>query len=119
MSVREILNNTGDNGERDTPVLIPNTAVKPLSADGTWLETARESRSLPVTNLRNRLIKAISFFNEGHRLNADRMLPHTRYAFPLVNTPPIFRGIAYEKRGFRSLSLRGIKYNRQTKYSTK
>ena len=54
MSVQEILNNTGDNGERDTPVLIPNTAVKPLSADGTWLETARESRSLPVTNLRNR-----------------------------------------------------------------
>ena len=31
----------------DTPVPIPNTAVKHLSADNTWLETARESRSLP------------------------------------------------------------------------
>ena len=30
-----------------TPVPIPNTAVKHLSADNTWLETARESRSLP------------------------------------------------------------------------
>ena len=29
------------------PVPIPNTEVKPQHADGTWLETARESRSLP------------------------------------------------------------------------
>ena len=26
---------------------MPNTEVKPFSADGTWLETTRESRSLP------------------------------------------------------------------------
>ena len=39
--------NSGGNGERDPPVPIPNTEVKPFSADGTWLETARESRSLP------------------------------------------------------------------------
>ena len=31
----------------DTPVPIPNTAVKHLSADNTWLDTARESKSLP------------------------------------------------------------------------
>ena len=31
----------------DTPVPIPNTAVKHLSADNTWLATARESKSLP------------------------------------------------------------------------
>ena len=30
-----------------TPVPIPNTAVKHLSADNTWLETAWESRSPP------------------------------------------------------------------------
>ena len=30
-----------------TPVPIPNTAVKHLSADNTWLDTARESKSLP------------------------------------------------------------------------
>ena len=39
--------NSGDNGERVPPVPIPNTEVKPFSADGTWLETARESRTLP------------------------------------------------------------------------
>jgi len=33
--------------EGETPVPIPNTAVKPLIADGTTLETARESRSVP------------------------------------------------------------------------
>ena len=38
---------SGDNGKRVPPVPIPNTEVKPLSADGTWLETARESRTPP------------------------------------------------------------------------
>lgn len=30
-----------------TPVLIPNTEVKPIRADGTWTAGSRESRSLP------------------------------------------------------------------------
>src|SRR3954454_437187 len=34
--------------ERETPLPIPNRAVKPLSADGTWRATSRESRSPPV-----------------------------------------------------------------------
>src|SRR5215213_942717 len=34
--------------ERETPLPIPNRAVKPLSADGTWGETSWESRSPPV-----------------------------------------------------------------------
>ncbi len=38
--------------------------------------------------------------NEGHRLNAIRMLSHARYAFPLVSSPP-------------------HSVNRQTKHSTK
>ena len=38
---------SGDNGERDPPVPIQNTEVKPFSADGTWLETTWESRTLP------------------------------------------------------------------------
>ena len=37
----------GDNSGGVTPVPIPNTEVKPSSADGTWRETAWESRSLP------------------------------------------------------------------------
>jgi hypothetical protein len=32
----------------ETPLPIPNRAVKPHSADGTWLARARESRSPPV-----------------------------------------------------------------------
>jgi hypothetical protein len=38
---------SGDISERVPPVLIPNTEVKPFSADGTWLVTARESRTSP------------------------------------------------------------------------
>lgn len=44
----------GDNSEEATPVPIPNTAVKLLSADDTWRGTARESRSLPL--IENQLI---------------------------------------------------------------
>ena len=49
-----IRENSGDNGERVPPVPIPNTEVKPFSADGTWLETARESRTLPDPMKKNR-----------------------------------------------------------------
>ena len=38
---------SGGAGEGDTPVSIPNTVVKPFSADGTEVETPWESRSLP------------------------------------------------------------------------
>ena len=38
---------SGDYGERDPPVPMPNTEVKPFSADGTWLETTWESRTSP------------------------------------------------------------------------
>ena len=37
----------GGNDAEVTPVPIPNTVVKLCSADGTWWEAARESRSLP------------------------------------------------------------------------
>ena len=46
----------GDDSERETPVPIPNTEVKPLSADGTRVVTPRESRSSPN---KDRLLKAV------------------------------------------------------------
>ena len=45
--VMNIFNISGDNGIEVPPVPIPNTEVKLYSADDTWWETARESRSLP------------------------------------------------------------------------
>ena len=39
---------TGDFSKGVTPVLIPNTEVKTLSAEHTCLETSRKPRSLPV-----------------------------------------------------------------------
>ena len=41
----------GDDGEGEPPVPIPNTAVKPLCADGTCRVTGWESRTLPGINL--------------------------------------------------------------------
>jgi hypothetical protein len=43
---------SGGFGERETPLPIPNRAVKPLSADGTWPARARESRTPPVFSTR-------------------------------------------------------------------
>ena len=43
----EQLTISGGNDERVPPVPIPNTEVKPLSAERTWLDTAREHRSPP------------------------------------------------------------------------
>ena len=40
--------NFGGHSEGETPLPIPNRAVKPLSADGTWLTRAWESRTPPV-----------------------------------------------------------------------
>ncbi len=39
---------SGGHGEGEIPLPIPNRAVKPLSADGTWPARARESRTPPV-----------------------------------------------------------------------
>ena len=44
---------TGVYGDEVPPVLIPNTEVKLIRADGTWLDTARESMSTPVSKTKS------------------------------------------------------------------
>ena len=39
---------SGDDGYVDPPVPIPNTVVKHINAESTWLETAWEDRKWPV-----------------------------------------------------------------------
>ena len=50
LRVREARSRTisGGFGVGETPLPIPNRAVKPHSADGTWLARAWESRSPPI-----------------------------------------------------------------------
>ena len=60
---------SGDYGERVPPVPIPNTEVKPLSADGTWLETARESRSSPDS------ISDSFVDHDGYSISSEGFLP--------------------------------------------
>ena len=54
---------SGDNGEEDPPVPIPNTEVKLFSAEDTWRETAWENRSLPVLR-EKQFTKVDCFFRE-------------------------------------------------------
>ena len=46
--INQVRASSGDNGEEDPPVPIPNTEVKLFSAEDTWRETAWENRTLPV-----------------------------------------------------------------------
>ena len=48
---------SGGNGEGVPPVPIPNTEVKPFSAESTWLDTAREDRSPPDSNRKRNKIR--------------------------------------------------------------
>ena len=61
---------SGDYGERDPPVPMPNTEVKPFSADGTWLETTWESRTLPDSMEKGLTPNGVGSFciNENHSL---------------------------------------------------
>ena len=63
-----MLNPSGGYDEMATPVPIPNTAVKHLSADNTWLETARESKSLPdlYESLEDNTLRLSFIFRKGH-----------------------------------------------------
>ena len=50
-SITPVFKFLGDHGGGETPVPIPNTEVKPFSADGTAWVTVWESRTLPRIKL--------------------------------------------------------------------
>ena len=83
---------SGGDNEGVPPVPIPNTEVKPFSADGTWLETARESRSLPDSiSLRCFAAEHISFAgspqSQRSRLPTGELAPF-RLTLPPAGHPP-------------------------------
>lgn len=73
--MREI---SGDHSGGETPVPIPNTAVKPTSADGTALATGWESRSLPGISLLYLAPKGAFLYSERQQTPARHLtLQHT------------------------------------------
>ena len=54
--------NSGGHGEGETPVPVPNTAVKPLSGESSWLVTAREVSTLPGLMLSKSPATVVLFF---------------------------------------------------------
>ena len=67
---KNTFNDTGDNGEGETPVPIPNTAVKPFCAESTELDTTWEGRTLPVTKREETAKTAV--FSFGNLTNKTR-----------------------------------------------
>ncbi len=71
---------SGGLGEGETPLPIPNREVKPLSADGTWLARAWESRTPPVylrTRAAQRAARGVvgSLQNQAHPVLRGRRGP--------------------------------------------
>ena len=54
---------SGGHSEGDPPVPIPNTEVKPFSADNTRLETSWEDKTLPESNIQEaeKLMRLVRF----------------------------------------------------------
>ena len=46
--MRVLLSIVGADGDEGPPVPFPNTVVKHINAESTWLETAWEDKKLPV-----------------------------------------------------------------------
>ena len=53
----------GVNGDEGTPVPIPNTVVKLVYGDNTWLATAREDNSTPTPKAATK-VAAFSFYSK-------------------------------------------------------
>ena len=69
----DLLSFSGDNGEKVPPVPIPNTEVKLLSAESTWLATAREDRSSPVSKAACIFMQVVFLYPEtGWKTSAAR-----------------------------------------------
>ena len=59
----------GINGDEGTPVPIPNTVVKLVYGDNTWLATAREDNSMPTSKAATK-VAAFSFYSKKQRVFA-------------------------------------------------
>ena len=60
----------GVNGDEGTPVPIPNTVVKLVYGDNTWLATAREDNSTPTSKQQRKLMLFLL-----HKMQAYRSMP--------------------------------------------
>ena len=78
----------GDNSKEVTPVPIPNTEVKLLSAYDTWWETAWESKTLPFW-LKKKFTK-VSFFLL-YKKKTPRLTRGSVNATHLTKNPPCLR----------------------------
>ena len=71
---------SGDYGEGDPPVPIPNTAVKPFSADGTASFSTWESRTSPDPLRKGPLARVGLFFCVSHGVRLSVVPPRFPYS---------------------------------------
>ena len=74
----------GDSGG-DPPVPIPNTEVKPSSADGTWGESPRESRTLPGGHPKSFILISAAIWCILNGANRRMILRSSMVERPAVN----------------------------------
>src|SRR5947209_15345189 len=75
-------NSAGDWRDRATPVPIPNTVVKPVSADGTATARSWESRPLPASLMLNDVTKTASRSSVAEKRHGESSTTVLRDVFP-------------------------------------
>ena len=87
---------SGGNSEGDPPVPIPNTEVKPFSADNTRLETSWEDKTLPDPNIQRQDEKKSCLCFMIRRKKSREGVNRNRYAsvWPIWHEPlEAFQGL--------------------------
>ena len=88
----------GVNDDEDPPVPIPNTVVKLISAENTWMETSRENRSMPTFD--------IGLLNQSYRYSSiAQLVEHAAVNRRVVGSSPTWGAILKCCHIFGSISF--------------
>ena len=83
----DVSNTVGVYGSEGPPVPIPNTVVKLISADNTWLEAAREDKAMP-TQLKTTAKAVVFIFYVAKKTDTSRV-PTVKATNGLIPSLPI------------------------------
>ena len=92
---------------------MPNTEVKPFSADGTWLETAWESMSLPVSKRKKAEPEGFVFFHirKGRGGGVGGLRPRAGPRARPGKAPALPNAAPLPKKWLAGIVILKLKYN--------
>ena len=92
-------NRIGVYGDEGPPVPIPNTVVKLINAENTWLEAARENRTTPIQSAGLNNIKP-AFFKETEYALIAQSVEHAAVNRGVTGSSPVWGAKSNESELF-------------------